>query len=265
MQDDRATAPLPALKTDDLTTPLLQLEPLKPGQVLKTQINIQTPEQYEAAAALHLKVKERRKEWKAEMDPIVAARRLPWQEATDHRADGDGPLEAFEKALGAGLVDFNKRQEEERKRLQAEANRKAEEEAERLRLEAVKKAEDEKIARAEAAEKAGNKTLAERILTAPATVVRVAAPRAEIVAPASRPAGLGFVNNWKYEIPVDPELRRVALFTLVEAAFQDPDRYLDCIDFNEKTLDNRAKDSSGQAAMPGLGKPVNHQTTRRTR
>jgi hypothetical protein len=255
-------AALPAIRLDDLKVEILKVDPLNLGPTI--EVKIETQDQYLAAVDLHKRLGIRRKEWKEEMDPIVAARRLPWQEATDHRGTADKPLEALEKAVGRGMADWNRRQQEEADRLEKERQAtlkveqdrlQKEQEAERQRL--LKADEDTRLATASKLEAEGKPELAQAVLSAPPPPPPIAAlPLRQEFASLPRFAasvpGLTYQDNWKVRIPVDPALARAALLVLVQAAAKDPERYLHLLTLDEKVSNNQANRTSGQVPIPGF-------------
>ena len=151
---------------------------------LARTIEIRDNESYMRAGEMLTAVKGLLKEIDAAFDPICKRAHDAHKEALNQKKRAAEPLLEAERILKKGIADY-----------QAELERRRMEEEARLREEARKREEEARLAAAIAAEKEGEKELAEQILEEP-----VAAPVVHVPPAAPKLAGVSARKVWKYRV-----------------------------------------------------------------
>ncbi len=151
---------------------------------LARTIEIRDNESYMRAGEMLTAVKGLLKEIDAAFDPICKRAHEAHKEALNQKKRAAEPLLEAERILKKGIADY-----------QAELERQRREEEARLREEARRREEEARLAAAIAAEKEGEKALAEEILNEPVIpAVVVSAP------PPPKLAGVSSRKVWKFRI-----------------------------------------------------------------
>ena len=186
---------------------------------------IKNDDQAREAGAMLVEVNRTLKQWESLLDPVVAAAYKTHKEATWVKNEVAAPLESAKRLIGAGLAGYK-----------YEQKRRAQEEAARIQAEIKKQQEEIQIAQAEQLEKAGNRQLAEAVISAP-VIVPTIAPQT------FKADGVSFRSTWDAEIIDLLELCKAVAADAVSVRAIKPDMMF---------LNSMARNLKGEMRIPGV-------------
>lgn len=217
-------------------------------------IIITDQEDLDAATAFLREVKRVRDEIAETFDPIVSAAHEAHKLALEKKKKYDEPMAQAEKVVKAKMGEYvadqkriadelQRKQEEDRRKAEAEATRKQAEEAEAQR----KRDEEARLAQAAEATARGDTKRAEAILNEPPPppppLQPVAVPPPVAIA-IPKVAGVSFAPAWKARV-VDKQ-------ALIRAAANSPEQYAAYLLVDEKAAGALARSLKGEARLPGV-------------
>ena len=253
------------MTTETLETSQREMEAQVNALVTQTkEFKVENDLDLQEADLTLLAIQERMNKVAELMDPVCDTAHKAHKAATEARAKLKTPLEAA-KALvtrvrGAYLLAVENRRKAEfaeatrlQKIAQDEADRKQKAEQEALR----KLQEDARLETAAKLEAEGKTELAEHVLTMPSPPPLVPAPlplRPAFVpsAPPTKTSGVVNKKTYRAVFEEDPIAARAQLLTMVKAAAENPDRFLDFLELNVSNIKNYAKRTEGAVAIPGI-------------
>ncbi len=201
----------------------------------------------------------------ADRDQYLQVHAQPWILATNQAV---GLMREFEKAEADREALIKAEAEKKRK----EDEKAAAEKAELERKEQLRKDEEARLAKAEALEAKGAKPEEiEKVLTAPPPPPPPPPPPRSVgsyyvAAPALKASNAGTRKNWKWR-PKGQTAEEIfaSKLALAKAAVENPEAFLEYLDFNDKTLTAKAKSGEDQARVSGVefyNEPINSNRAR---
>ena len=202
------------------------------------EIRIATAADFGRAASYLKDVKAVRKTISDFFAPLKKAANEAHRKLTAAEADADRPLREAETSVKGLMVAW----EGERERIRQAEQRRIQEENRRAQEAARKKAEEETLAKAIAAEEAGNRQEAAKLLDAP--VEAPAPPPVAILRPAApRVAGISFSETWSAQVDDLKVLAAAVAAGVVPAQAIEP---------NLVFLNGQARVLKGDLRIPGV-------------
>ncbi len=259
-----------------MTTPTLEIS----QKEMETQVNalvsqtvefkVEDDEDLQVADRTLLSIQDKMDKVSALMDPVCEAANKAHKAATGARGALMNPLVAAKALVTRVRGTYLIAVENKRKADEAEAKRKAEElqaaadkkwKEEQAAL--LKQQEDARMEKAVQLEADGKVELAEHVLTAPPAPIPMAPP--PIAKPPSyfggggggyfaptKTSGVANKETYKAVLEEDPVLARAQLLTMVKAAAEKPDQFLDFLELNTSNINAYAKKTKGAVKIPGI-------------